>query len=78
MINLLTFSYKLVRADSFYIFYFFLAIGMGVIVGFFASRAFERRVWRVCMFSGVLILHVITADKVGIHFELLSLVFPFK
>lgn len=34
MINLLTFSYKLVRADSFYIFYFFLAIGMGVIVGF--------------------------------------------
>lgn len=61
MINLLTFSYKLVRADSFYIFYFFLAIGMGVIVGFFASRAFERRVWRVCMFSGVLILHVITA-----------------
>ena len=61
MINLLTFSYKLVRADSFYIFYFFLAIGIGVIVGFFASRAFERRVWRVCMFSGVLILHVITA-----------------
>lgn len=32
MINYLTFSYRLVRADSFYIFYFFLAIGMGVIL----------------------------------------------
>lgn len=61
MINYLTFTYRLVRADSFYIFYFCLAIGMGVIVGCFASRAFERRGLRGCMFSGVLIFHVITA-----------------
>ena len=61
MINYLTFTYRLVRADSFYIFYFFLAIGMGVIVGCFASRAFERRGLRGCMFSGALIFHVITA-----------------
>jgi hypothetical protein len=34
---------------------------MGVIVGCFASRAFERRGLRGCMFSGALIFHVITA-----------------
>lgn len=61
MNDVLIFTYKLVQLDSFYIFYFVLAIGMGAIVGYFVSTALGGGVLRSCMFSGVLILHFITA-----------------
>ena len=61
MNDVLIFTYKLVQLDSFYIFYFVLAIGMGTIVGYYASKELEGKVLRSCMFSGVLILHIITA-----------------
>ncbi|MEQ0076698.1 hypothetical protein [Klebsiella sp. CN_Kp116] len=61
MSDVLIFTYKLVQLDSFYIFYFALSIGMGAIVGYFASKPLEGKVLRSCMFSGVLILHFITA-----------------
>ncbi len=53
MINYLTFTYRLVRADSFYIFYFCLAIGMGVIVGCFAQGRLREGVTRLHVLWGV-------------------------